>query len=582
MSNSSQLPSNHSAEWESICPTVNAEAEFLEIVHDFGNPLELLREAISNSIDWGSTEIKIGFNMQDVEGNPRLVITIADNGVGMTHDILANDFWGLGYSKSREIKLTEGKRMIGEKSHGTKIYLRSDKVIVRTQSSTGCYLSECEKPLAALSNGKLHQPKVKAIPHFRENNGTEITIIGYNDNQLGKFTQRVVKDYLQWFTKAGSIEKMFGILEHDNFKISLKALDVDNYEEISFGHIFPDENSDIEKLFDEMKDVNAADHYVKRHIYKNLRLQNNPHVTFDAIISVEGDQAKRSYNEMIRDRSRSDSGSYKVSDRYGIWLCKDYIPITRVNHWISGFGTGSNAINILVHGFVNCQSLKLTANRSEVANTDTKILDELQATVSKLVAEIDIQLLQNGLYILRDWQREEMTLQQERADYTRRVKELKGRRTTKFEDRLLIEPKSEAELFGIFMVIYTLHPELFEFEPLDYNTNRGIDIIGRNKSSNVITEGEHSYIELKLVLDKKRFNHAYQHLRWILCWDFANDIIDTYAFLGVDDNDSRRLQMDKDDDGHNIYFLDSKRKSAKVQVIRFKEFLRDRLKIEFK
>ena len=31
-------------------------------------------------------------------------------------------------------------------------------------------------------------------------------------------------------------------------------------------------------------------------------------------------------------------GAYKASDRYGVWLAKDYIPIENVNQWIKSFG----------------------------------------------------------------------------------------------------------------------------------------------------------------------------------------------------------------------------------------------------
>ena len=48
--------------------------------------------------------------------------------------------------------------------------------------------------------------------------------------------------------------------------------------------------------------------------------------------------------------------------------------------------------------------------------------------------------------------------------------------------RLSWSLEMKPELFGIFTKIYALHPELFEFEPLDYATNRGIDIVARNKS----------------------------------------------------------------------------------------------------
>jgi hypothetical protein len=153
-------------EWKSIQPQVSAEAEFFEIVHDFGNPLEILREAISNAVDWGATWIKIGFSVAEFEGNPRLFIKIEDNGQGMTEDVLSRDFWGLGFSKARDAKQTDDLSKIGEKGHGTKIYLRSEKVIVETQNNKEAFCSECIRPLSSLAQRKLHEPK---ITYFFEN-----------------------------------------------------------------------------------------------------------------------------------------------------------------------------------------------------------------------------------------------------------------------------------------------------------------------------------------------------------------------------------------------------------------------------
>lgn len=567
-------PNLSKTEWENVQPKVNAEAEFLEILHDFGNPLEIIREAISNAIDWHATWIKISFRVEEIEGEKRSVITLADNGDGMTHEVIGRDFWGLGYSPSRGRKDT-----IGEKGHGTKIYLRSEHIVVRTQSAEGAYLSECDKPLAALTQKKLHQPRLKPIEQFLEHTGTEITITGYNGNERSRFVREIVKDYLLWFTKAGSIERVFAITSHENFKVYLKCLDQDDFEEVAFGHVFPPENSDINKLFDE-KGAAAADWYVKCYIWKGERLTHHPEVTFDAVISVEGDTVKRTYNPMIRERPRSESGRYRVSDRYGIWLCKDYIPVTRVNDWITGFGSGSNAF-VLLHGFVNCQSLKLTANRGDIANTDPVILEELKQAVQKLINKVDTELNDKGLYILRGWQEETLTLQQEKTEFMRRVKTLKGRTVAKLDGHLLIEPRNEAELFGLFVTVYTLHPELFEFEPLDYNTSRGIDIVARNRSDNLITEGEHSYIELKYLLQAKRFNHAYQYLRWIICWDFDKGVAPGLELQGIEDGDLRQLKTAAGDNGQSLYFLDSPARRVKIQVIRLKEYLKQRLQLEF-
>ncbi|HLL38392.1 MAG TPA: ATP-binding protein, partial [Rubrobacteraceae bacterium] len=92
---------NESSEWEVVQPAVNAEAEFYEILNDFGNPLEILREAISNSIDAQATWVQISFDVEEIEGNNRLIIVLSDNGYGMSREVLKRDFWGLGHSPSR-------------------------------------------------------------------------------------------------------------------------------------------------------------------------------------------------------------------------------------------------------------------------------------------------------------------------------------------------------------------------------------------------------------------------------------------------------------------------------------------------
>jgi hypothetical protein len=200
--------------------------------------------------------------------------------------------------------------------------------------------------------------------------------------------------------------------------------------------------------------------------------------------------------------------------------------------------------------------------------------------VKQLVDEVDTDLHSEGLYILRGWQQEARTLQQEKAEFDRRVKNLKGRKVAELDGRLLLEPQNESELFGLLIIVYALRPEIFEFEPLDYNTNRGIDLIARNKSDDHITEGEHSYIELKHTL-RKDFNHAYKYLRWIVCWDFDKSVSMGADFHGVEESDVRKLRSEEDDDGHRFYFLDNRRKRTKIEVIRLKEYLQQRLGLEF-
>ena len=129
-----------------------------------------------------------------------------------------------------------------------------------------------------------------------------------------------------------------------------------------------------------------------------------------------------------------------------------------------------------------------------------------------------------------------------------------------------------------------MFPNMFPFEPLDYNTTKGIDIIARNKTDNIVSESEFWYIELKLIL-KKEFNHAFRHLRWILCWDFDKNINDTTDFMGVEESDIRKLKIEKDtdEDGKEIsfYFLENRMKANRIEIFKFKDFLKNKLNIEF-
>src|SRR5262249_54500180 len=151
-----------------------------------------------------------------------------------------------------------------------------------------------------------------------------------------------------------------------------------------------------------------------------------------------------------------------------------------------------------------------------IANTDPKVTMELQKTVQHLVNEIDKDLHRNGLYTLLQWQTESRTLEQEKAEFDRRTKTVGKRKSATLEDRLFLEPQNESELFGLLVAVYALRPDTFDFEPLDYNTTRGIDIVARNKTKSKVADSEFWYVELKYLL-KDSFNHAFKNLRWIVC-----------------------------------------------------------------
>src|SRR4051812_911325 len=94
-----------------IRPKVDETQEFIEIANDFSNPLELVREAISNSFDAKANKIWIFFNVIREYGESILEIRIKDNGRGMDKNGL-HSFFDLGNSLRRGVS-----DAIGEKGH---------------------------------------------------------------------------------------------------------------------------------------------------------------------------------------------------------------------------------------------------------------------------------------------------------------------------------------------------------------------------------------------------------------------------------------------------------------------------------
>jgi len=132
-----------------ITPAVDAVWEFLEIAGDFTNPLEVVREAISNAFDAGATKIKIDFSQPKAVGTYILTITIEDNGCGMDARELQS-FFDLGNSTKRY-----DPNLIGEKGHGTKVYFNCSSIAVETSKNGVTLTANMDQPYSILHDGKL-------------------------------------------------------------------------------------------------------------------------------------------------------------------------------------------------------------------------------------------------------------------------------------------------------------------------------------------------------------------------------------------------------------------------------------------
>ncbi len=568
-----------------LTPSVDASREFYEIATDFSRPLDLVREAISNAFDANAKEIDIQFLAENNAGEFELKILLRDDGDGMDREGLQS-FFDLGNSMRRKEKqklgIIAGNDVpIGEKGHGTKIYFNSSRVKVTTVKDSKKLTAVMDEPRRALFDGRI--PVVNVTEEdCSEKSGTQIEIWGYNKNRTDHFTHAEVKDYILWFTKFGSIEREFGIDTHKDMILRLKGTDVSEIEEIKFGHVFAKESESLDKLIGGQVPEEAPSLYCRRFI-KSGYLKHNTFIKYEMVFYVEGTRAKYSYNGMIRRKGKPvKPGAYTIQQRYGLYLCKDYIPVTRKNEWITTKGSEFT----LFHAFVNCQNLHLTANRGTVDNTPAEIMNDLEAAVREFYEEITSSDEWNELNLLDTIIKGDKTTKQEAASYTSRINTVNRSGICRYEhngrEMLLSEPINENGVYALFMQLNFLHDDLFNFDILDYNTHEGIDVLVKNKGSVCINQSHPYYVEFKYNLNKS-FNHGFKHLHSIICWNLGSGIGNGSQIVDVT-NERRTVEIipGRTGEERTRYYLTDPRNPFRIEIYVLSQYIKETLGIEFR
>lgn len=550
-------------------PQVNQVNEFKEIANNFANPLEIVREAISNSFDAKATEIHLIFDVINHYGEELFRVRIKDNGKGMNEKELES-FFDLGNSTR-----IGDNECIGEKGHGTKVYFHSRQIKIRTIKDSVCINAIMNDIYIQLNQDKIPSYEYDSSIVENENNGTEIEIIGYNLNKYSAFKHETIKDYILWRTKFGSIDKEFGINLFNGNKIYLKGLDSNETEELTFGHIFPNESEGPSALFDRYSNE-APDYFCKRWEEKGV-LPNFPHINYQAVFYVEGKYIKYQYNNMLRRQGyRAPDGSYTIQERYGLWLCKDFIPIQRKNEWIVTKGSEYTKF----HAFFNCQKFKLTANRGSVEATTPEVFSDIEDIVKKIYNRIT----NSEEYAVLDWLQGEAkgydTVKKEKDEYARRKRNALRQKVSEFKGVKLYEPQLESGVHALLMQLSILSPDLFPFDMIDYNTNTGIDILVKEKNNLTVDQSRIYYIELKNYLDKS-FNHSFEYLYSIVCWDTrlsdGDEIIDIQHKKRV-----LRIVNPQNENDYTRFYLDELRNERRIVVYVLKDYLKEKLNIDFR
>lgn len=356
-----------------------------------------------------------------------------------------------------------------------------------------------------------------------------------------------------------------------------KGVDRKDYEELEYGHVFPEESKKVADLFDKYL-VEAPKWYCKKFV-KTGSLKNMPEIEYQAIFVVEGTKVKYSYNPMIRRSGyNAPAGAYTIQERYGLWLCKDFMPIQRKNEWITTKGSEYTKF----HAFINCQDLRLTANRGSIENTPSEVLQDLMDVVQEMYTSI----IQSADWMDIEWLESEVTAyntaEKEKKDFTWRIDKVNRAKVADFHNIHLIEPQRESGVFTVFMQLSSYNNDLFPFTIIDYDTHSGIDVIVKAKDDIPIKSSKLYYVEFKNYLTKD-FNHSFENLHSIICWDInLNELKNNDEVIDIA-NQRRTLKIipPEHEGDYTRYYLDSMRSGRKIEVFVLKYYLKEKLGIEF-
>ena len=524
-------------------PHVKEAHAFREISLDFTTPAEIFREAIANSLDAYARRIWLRASVEERRGRETVLIDICDDGIGMNAPAV-EAFLNLSNSVKPNTPPSgrSQRRMSGYKGHGTKIYYNSEEVEVITYNGedapVACRLKDPRGELAVgkLPTAEIEDISLEELKRRREEygfgelgavSGTLVRVVAYHQNSKDGLEHVRLRDYIVWFTRWGSWEfklcsaAKLSRQEVDDLRsceLFLRGLGKEprpaDYDTIPFGHPFPaNDETDIRKL--RAKDnVDPLKFYVRTWVFPNEPLIKNPDKRIDFLFALEGEGARREYNDMLRrQRKERRPGDYLSEERYGLWVGCDYVAVERFNAWVS-----ERSEYTRMHAFVNSQNLDLTSNRGSVENTPAELLKDIENTV-KLLFERRIEPDED--YI--KFQDELLAIERHRHasregdDYRRRLRRLGAKEVTKISAVEFYSPQTETDLIALAAGLQSVLPDLFPFVVRDYDSHFGFDGLAARNKTLAINETQHLFVEFKVEL-KKDFNHTFERLEAIICW----------------------------------------------------------------
>lgn len=502
---------------ETFRPLVKDISLFKEIAKNLVNPLEVSREAISNSIDAEAKNINIELYRNN---NGLFCISFTDDGCGMDKSELES-FFNLGDSR-------KDKRNIGEKGLGTKIFFKSKKIIIIAQKAN-CkrIIAEMKDPWYHLTNDIIPTYTLKYEEPITGKNGTKIIIEGYLvDNPEKYYNFETLKDYILWFTAGGSFKNIFATYPElncyvKNMQVAPRIFIRDDIlnmkDEIAGAHQFyqPQENPEIdvnEKVY--LRSVNYCRNFGPYHRSTNI---NGEYVSFQMYGTVSGVNCRKAICKL--------RPCERLKSRFGVYLAKDFIPFAKKSSLI----TDPNYHHF--HILVNSQNFELTADRNNISNEDNPKVKWILEAVKQIVNADILPSTQATYFKMRKQEECNFIIKEKTSNLKRRINEYN--RLKKLDlDNISIKriPDNEAQV-ALLLASLLSNVEFKNYikgieSIAHYSLQSTTDLICLNK------EGDTLLVEIEFLLSSLfKHEHPYMTFDYIVCWKVDLEINDRKTLI---------------------------------------------------
>ena len=505
-------------------------SSFLEIVENFEDPFELVRELLSNSRDSDATNVTIEFARNS---DSRITFTYEDNGEGLKkytdskgkeHDRLEY-FFKLGKSDKRG-----NPSKIGNKGFGSKICLLSDAVKVSSR-----YIADDKTVVekTAFLDNPYNKLYIKDILEVIVTNGscdvtrsyptgTRVEITSFHATKEDQFTNTIqLKEYIQWFTTGGTILPLIrqpSSTMKPPMKITIKDY---NGDELTFtGEHNPPKDNDPTKLpetafiMKDKKPINGSEvilrsnQFAKRVVFPNPNMtiiHDGKSVVIEVAAWILGSSKK---NEFADDTYIADR------DRFGVWLAQNGILVKRDYAWIT-----SSPLDCNFHIVVNCDQFELNADRTRIKGKNNKLYVRVKNEFDRHFKPTILKT-HKEFRDLKDVEEKEIKKLETQQTNGNRVNEISDR--TAWTSPILIglenEPETELEVCGALCVLLANNPSELSFKLLDLSPVGTDAVVSVIDDTTGISQNTMYEVEMKLSNFLKH-GHSPTSAKGIICWN---------------------------------------------------------------